>query len=97
MSAQELLIDEMRTILRINHDMYDAEISSLIEAAKADLRLGGISAEKIRETDDALIKKALTTYVKAEFGLDNADAEKYRAAYQAIRTRLMLSSEYTKE
>ena len=94
MSVSNNLISDMRAILRINHDMYDDEIHALIEAAKADLKIGGISSERAEDESDALVKRAITTYVKAEFGLDNADAEKYRAAYQAIRTRLMLSSEY---
>lgn len=94
MSVSNNLISDMRAVLRINHEMYDDEISALIEAAKTDLRIGGISPSKTEDEADALIKRAITTYVKAEFGLDNADAEKYRAAYQAIRTRLMLSSEY---
>ena len=67
----------MRTALRINHPKFDDEIADLIAAARADLHdLGGIKAEKVSDETDPLIKRAITTYVKADFGLDNGDAEK---------------------
>lgn len=43
---------------------------------------------------DPLIKKAVTTYVKAEFGLDNEDADRLRASYKEQRNGLSLSDSY---
>lgn len=91
--SQEIIYD-VRQYLRISHTLFDVEISDLVSAARADLILGGILPAKAEDESDALIKRAVTCYVKAEFGLDNPDAEKYRAAYQSIRQHLMLSSEY---
>ena len=93
----EQYVFSIRRYLRINHTHFDAEITDLIGAARADLLLGGIKAEKVNDEDDALIKRAIVVYVKAEFGLDNADAEKYRESYNMLKRHLMLSSEYIEE
>lgn len=87
----------IRRYLRINHTHLDAEITDLIGAARADLLLGGIKADKVNDESDALIKRAIVVYVKAEFGLDNADGDKYRESYGMLKRHLMLSSEYTEE
>lgn len=87
----------IRRYLRINHAHFDEEITDLIGAARADLLLGGILPDKVNDETDALIKRAITVYVKAEFGLDNADSEKYRESYNMLKRHLMLSSEYIGE
>lgn len=84
-----------RAALRINHTKFDDEISDLIAAARYDLCvLGGIKSEKVRDETDPLIKRAITSYVKAEFGLDNDDADKYRSSYEALKKHLMMSDDY---
>lgn len=87
----------VRQYLRISHTRFDAEITDLIGAARADLLLGGIKASKVNDESDTLIKRAIVCYVKAEFGLDNADADKYRESYNMLKRHLMLSSEYSEE
>lgn len=91
------LIYAARRYVRVSHTQYDAELTDLIGAARADLLLGGIVASKVNDENDALIKRAIMCYVKAEFGLDNPDAEKYRNSYEMLKRHLMLSSEYTTE
>lgn len=93
----EQYVYSIRRYLRINHTHFDAEITDLIGAARADLLLGGIKADKVNDEGDALIKRAIVVYVKAEFGLDNADGEKYRESYNMLKRHLMLSSEYIGE
>ena len=84
-----------RSALRITHSKHDCEISDLIAAARDDLRtLGGIKAEKVNDESDPLIKRAVMTYLKANFGLDNPDSQKYEASYEAMKKHLMLSSDY---
>lgn len=90
----EQYVYSIRRYLRINHTHFDAEITDLIGAARADLLLGGIKPEKVNDEADLLIKRAIVVYVKAEFGLDNADGDKYRESYNMLKRHLMLSSEY---
>ena len=62
--------------------------------AADNLALGGVVEEKANDETDPLILKAVETYVKAEFGLDNDDAERYRASYKEQRNGLTLSDKY---
>lgn len=96
-SISEQFVYSVRQYLRISHTRFDAEITDLIGAARADLLLGGIKASKVNDECDTLIKRAIVCYVKAEFGLDNADADKYRESYNMLKRHLMLSSEYLEE
>ena len=94
-NISEQYVYSIRRYLRINHTHLDAEITDLIGAARADLLLGGILPAKVNDESNALIKRAVVVYVKAEFGLDNADGSKYRESYEMLKRHLMLSSEYT--
>ena len=96
-NISEQFVYSVRQYLRISHTRFDAEITDLIGAARADLLLGGIKASKVNDESDTLIKRAIVCYVKAEFGLDNADADKYRESYNMLKRHLMLASEYLEE
>ena len=87
------MIDIVKLALRISNTAYDTEISDLIEEAKADLELCGLIEDKIVDTD-VLIKRAIVTYCKANFGLNNADGEKLQRSYEAIRNHLTMSIDY---
>ncbi len=84
-------------VLRITGVEYEYELIGLINAACADLGLGGIVPQKLYNSNDPLIRRAIHLYVKAQFGLDNPDSEKYMASYEALKRHLMLSSEYITE
>lgn len=75
----------------------DDEIRMLIEAGIADLKRQGINAEE--DTDDSLIKSAITMFVKANFGnVDIKEKELAQRTYSLLCNNLSLSSEYkTKE
>ena len=96
-NISEQYVYGIRRYLRISHTHFDAEITDLIGAARADLLLGGIVAAKVEDENNAIIKRAIVCYVKAEFGLDNPDAAKYRDSYEMLKRHLQLSNEYTKE
>ena len=81
MAVSSEYVAAIRQRLRLTTDDFDNEITDLINAARADLALGGVV-------------KAVETYVKAEFGLDNDDAERYRASYKEQRNGLTLSDKY---
>ncbi len=87
-------INRVRQYIRISATTFDGEISDLINAARADLALGGVTSERVNDETDPLILRAVGTYVKAEFGIDNPDAEGYRAAYKALKIQLLHSDKY---
>src|SRR5690606_8674158 len=89
------LLDDVKLALRISPGTaaYDDEVQDLIEAAKADLRLSGVDPAKLDELDP-LIKRAIVTYCKANFGWDNPDADRLQRAYDLLKAHLTLSQDY---
>lgn len=85
------MLESIRNALRIKNTVFDDEITDLINACKLDLSISGI---KIIDDTDPLIKQAVKTYVKANFGLDNKDGEKYMESYEAIKRHLALCGDY---
>lgn len=85
------MLDNIKLALRIKSSVFDEEINDLILEAKADLNISGIV--KIEE-DDTLIQRAIKTYCKANFGLDNKDSEKYQDSYESIKNKLALCGDY---
>jgi hypothetical protein len=94
MAIGDSYLTSIRQYMRITSTAFDPEIKDLINAARADLVLGGVLEEKAEDETDPLIMRAVATYVKAEFGLDNEDSEKYRASYKEQRNGLTLSDAY---
>ena len=89
------LADEVKLALRVTSSAYDDEVEALIAAAKDDLLLSGVSYTALEAVaPDALVKRAIVLYCKAEFGLDNPDSDKYMRSFHALETHLALSSEY---
>lgn len=87
------ILDEAKLALRIAAATtdFDSEISGLIDAALADLSLAGLAAG---DTTKPLIKQAVITYCKGNFGYDNPDAERLRLAYDLLKAHLTLAEDY---
>ena len=81
------MLEKIKLSLRINNDGYDEEISDLINACKQDLKISGIHPSLIQDTDPLIIR-AITLYVKAYFGYDNADADKFKNSYDLLKQHL---------
>lgn len=89
-----MILDDIKTALRISNAHFDGEIEDLIVACKLDLKLSGV---KIIDDTDALIKRAITIYAKANFGYDNADSEKFQKSYEHLKCSLSLAGDYNSE
>jgi len=89
------VFSSIKQALRLSTDVFDDEINDLIEAARQDLILSGVSETKASNDEDPLIKRAITIYVKAHFGWDNPDAERLQQSYDMLKMHLTLSQEYT--
>lgn len=87
-------LSDIRLRVRSSVDKLDGEIKDLILAARADLVHGGVLPARAADETDPLVKQAISTYVKAEFGLDNDDADKYRASFRNQKIALSMVSEY---
>ena len=87
-------LSDIRLRVRSSVDKLDGDIKDLILAARADLVRGGVLPARAADETDPLVKQAISTYVKAEFGLDNDDADKYRASFRNQKIALSMASEY---
>lgn len=88
------MLEDVKTALRVSGTALDFEVQDLIDAAKADLQLSGVHADKIVDTDP-LIKRAVIVYAKAHFGWDNPEADRFAKSYDMLKQHLTLSTEYT--
>lgn len=86
-----MIMDDVKLNLRISHGSMDNEVLDLIESAKMQM---GISGIKVISETDALTKRAIILYCKANFGLDNKDSEKYQARFDSLVTHMSMCPEY---
>lgn len=85
------LLDDVKATLRITSTSFNTEVTDLIAAAKQDLTLTGINCE---DETDSLIKRAIITYCKGNFGYNNQEAERFLESYEKLKAHLALSGDY---
>lgn len=88
------MLEDVKTALRLRNNAFNAEVTDLISAAREDLKLSGVSSEKVALDDDPLIKRAVITYCKAHFGYDNPDAVRFQDSYVMLKQHLSLAGDY---
>ncbi|WP_059004193.1 head-tail connector protein [Bittarella massiliensis (ex Durand et al. 2017)] len=85
------MLEKVKLALRITTTAFDEEISDLIAAAIADLRIAGIVS--LEETDPLIIR-AVTTYCRANFGSPD-EYDRLKAAYDEQKAQLQIATGYT--
>lgn len=85
------MLEKVKLALRIVTDKYDSELNDLIDAAKLDLGIAGVT---VPETLDALVSKAIITYCKMSFGLPE-DWDRLKRSYDEQKAQLSNASGYT--
>ena len=85
------MLELVKLALRIKTTAFDEELNQLIEAAKIDLGFGGMV---LPETIDYIIKQAIITYVKMNFGLPE-DYDRLKKSYDEQKAQLGTASGYT--
>lgn len=93
------LFDEVKTSLRVSIDDADInqQIQTLIDAAKEDLVNTADISSNVVFADEvpALVKLALTTFVKAHWTESEAEQERLLKVYNGLKGRLSISSAYS--
>ena len=85
------MLEEAKVALRITVTDFDTEIQGLIEAARADLGIAGV----ILDSDtDPLIRRAVITYVRCNFGSPD-DYDRLKASYDEQKAQLQMATGYT--
>lgn len=89
------MLESVKGALRVTsgNPVIVGEIEDLIEGARLDLIQSGVSVDKAN-SDDALIKRAIVLYAKANYGLDNPNAERFGESYRSLKIKLSQASDY---
>ena len=77
--------------MRIITDVFDNEVSDLIDAAMLDLGIAGVSNTVLT---DALVLRAVTTYCRMHFGQPD-DYDRLKASYDEQKAQLRTATNYT--
>lgn len=85
------VLESVKKALRISTSAFNIEVADLIDACIADLRMAGIY---FVDEADPLIRRAITTYCKANFGYDNPEADRFHDSYIMLKQHLSLSGDY---
>jgi hypothetical protein len=91
------LLDDIKLSLRVTSESFDAEAQMLVDAALYDMGRAGVNPSLLELADgdlaNAFVKNAVTCYCKANFGYDNAEAERFQESYHRMLNALLNSSE----
>lgn len=94
MAIEQKLLNKVKTSLRISHSVLDEDLTDIVEACLADLKVCGVPEPK---ADDPLILNAIKLYSKAAYTDDTEKAAAYQARYDALKSCLMMASGYREE
>ena len=87
------LLDMARMAVGLTTNHFDPLLEELIEAGFADL---GQVAILVDNRDDPLLKRAVTTYVTANFpGVKPEDYDRLKASYDEQKAQMMSATGYT--
>lgn len=87
------MLELVKMALRISGNAYDTELNMLIQAAFLDLTAAGVDLFTATTADD-LVKMAVVTYCKMNFGLPE-DADRLKRAYDEQKAQLSMKTGYT--
>lgn len=90
------LLDDVKVACRVTSSAYNNELSDLIHAALADMGITDINPMFLTDTDlDPLIKRAVLTYCKMNFGeIDDGKYDRLKASYDEQKSQLLMSRKY---
>lgn len=90
------LLDDVKVACRVTTSTFDSELSDLILAGFADIGITDVRSELLTEnTCPALIKRAIKTYCKMNFGqVEDGVYDRLKASYDEQKSQLLMSSEY---
>lgn len=92
------MLTAVKLALRITTTAFDDELNQLIEAAKTDLGIAGVTVPVTTESDlDQIIQRAIITYCKLNFGeLDRVEMyDRLKASYDEQKAQLSMATGYT--
>ena len=91
--AELTLLQKTKLALRITVDAYDSDLTDLINAAKLDLGIAGVT---LPSSLDAICERAISTYCKVHFSaLTDGEYARLKASYDEQKAQLVTATGYT--
>lgn len=87
MITEELISAAKLRVRKNMNNGLDEDIRQLCEVAIADLKRIGVADRFLSACTDPLLREAVLTYVKANYG-NNPDSEKLMTAYNMLLTKI---------
>ena len=91
------LLDDVKTALRISHNKLDSEITSLIAAAREDMKRSGMTATAVIDETSNLTTTAIKTYCLMRMADNLTEMEGYQRSYECQLDNLRKSAAYNTE
>lgn len=88
------MLDLIKMALRITTDAFDDELTQLISSAVIDLGFGGMVDTITVQNADSVVKQAIITYCKMNFGLPE-DYDRLKRSYDEQKAQLGTATNYT--
>ncbi len=85
------ILNVVKSELRLTTSAFDDELTDMIAECKADMSCAGIL---VTDDTDELVQRAIKTYCKANFGLDNPHYERLMESYKMRKRQMALSTDY---
>lgn len=87
------MLAKVKIALRLTTDAYDQRINDLIDAAKKDLQIAGVT---LPATLDAICEQAIITYCMLFFlGLSDDEFDRLQKSYDLQKGQLRTATGYT--
>lgn len=96
MAGKQSILDACRHALRLPATFTDddEEIQDLIDSARASLRSGGVTADVAADDENGTVRLAIKCFVKANYGLDNSDMERYQKSFDDLKCLMAGDGEF---
>lgn len=93
------MLDRVKLALLITSDDFDAELSTMIEAAAKDLGIAGVEGLTVTtDSEDAIIIRAIITYCGYQFELMHGSLDRssaFKKSYDEQKAQLGMATNYT--
>ena len=92
------MLDKVKLALRITTNAFDSELAGLIQSAKVDLGIAGVTLPVTSDVNlDAIIQTAIITYCKINFGeLDKVEMlDRLKKSYDEQKSQLSMATGFT--
>lgn len=93
MAIDTATLTKIKTAMRITTTAFDDEITDLVDAALADLRIAGVRGTNVALTDP-LVLRAVITYCKLNFG-EPDEYDRLKRSYDEQKAQMGMSTGYT--